>query len=87
MAEVGRQPWIVYNRMRVEDAATGNTGVWITFLAVVVLYAALGVTTVLVLRSMSSRFRRETGFSDDDSPYGPSPAPVLAGTARDESPE
>ena len=33
-SEVGRQPWIVYGRMRVEDAATGNTGVWITFLAV-----------------------------------------------------
>ena len=32
-----RQPWIVYNHMKVEDAATGNTGVWITFLAVVVL--------------------------------------------------
>ena len=28
--------------MKVEDAATGNTGVWITFIAVVVLYLALG---------------------------------------------
>ena len=43
VSEVGRQPWIVYNLMKVEDAATGNTGVWITFVAVVVLYAALGV--------------------------------------------
>jgi cytochrome d ubiquinol oxidase subunit I len=87
VAEVGRQPWIVYRRMRVEDAATANPGVWITFIAVVVLYAALGVTTVLVLRSMARRFRHESAFSDDDSPYGPSPAPVLAGTARDEPPE
>jgi cytochrome d ubiquinol oxidase subunit I len=31
VSEVGRQPWIVYNLMKVEDAATGNTGVWITF--------------------------------------------------------
>ena len=38
VTEVGRQPWIVYDYMKVEDAATGNTGVWITFLAVVVLY-------------------------------------------------
>ena len=35
VTEVGRQPWIVRNYMKVEDAATGNTGVWITFLAVV----------------------------------------------------
>ena len=38
VTEVGRQPWIVYNLMKVEDAATGNTGVWITFLVVAVLY-------------------------------------------------
>ncbi|HTW15986.1 MAG TPA: cytochrome ubiquinol oxidase subunit I [Nocardioides sp.] len=75
VTEVGRQPWIVYEHMRVEDAATGNTGVWITFIAVVVLYAALAVTTVLVLRSMSRRFRRSGGFVDHDVPYGPrSPA-------------
>ena len=58
VSEVGRQPWIVYNLMKVEDAATGNTGVWITFVAVVALYIGLGVTTVLVLRGMSRRFRR-----------------------------
>jgi cytochrome bd-type quinol oxidase subunit 1 len=50
-------PWIVYHRMKVEQAATANTGVWFTFV-VFVLYAALGVTTVLVLRRMSRRFRR-----------------------------
>ena len=32
VSEVGRQPWIVYNLMKVEDAATANTGVWITFI-------------------------------------------------------
>ena len=42
VAEVGRQPWIVYEIMKVEDAATGNTGVWISFVAVVVLYLAAG---------------------------------------------
>ena len=34
VSEVGRQPWIVYNQMKVEDAATANTGVWITFVLV-----------------------------------------------------
>ncbi len=79
VTEVGRQPWIVYNYMKVEDAATSNTGVWITFIAVIVLYAALGVTTIMVLRGMSRRFRRAGGFVDHDTPYGPAeqiePAP------------
>ena len=57
VSEVGRQPWIVYNLMKVEDAATANTGVWITFILVTVLYIGLGVTTVLILRKMSRRFR------------------------------
>lgn len=72
VTEVGRQPWIVYEVMLVEDAATGNTGVWATFVGVAVLYLVLGVTTVLVLRAMSRRFRRAAEFRDDDTPYGPS---------------
>jgi cytochrome d ubiquinol oxidase subunit I len=71
VTEVGRQPWIVYNQMKVEDAATANTGVWITFIAVVLLYLALGVTAILVLRGMARRFRRAGGFNDVDGPYGP----------------
>ena len=39
VTEVGRQPWIVRNYMKVEDAATANTGVWITFVAVLLVYA------------------------------------------------
>jgi cytochrome d ubiquinol oxidase subunit I len=88
VTEVGRQPWIVYERMRVEDAATGNTGVWITFIAVIVLYAALAITTVVVLRSMSRRFRRHGGFVGLDGPYGPSgrtAAPVDIGVGAEES--
>jgi cytochrome d ubiquinol oxidase subunit I len=81
VTEVGRQPWIVYNMMKVEDAATANTGVWITFIAVILLYAALGVTTIIVLRSMSKRFRRAGGFVDHDTPYGPAPEAESAGEA------
>jgi cytochrome d ubiquinol oxidase subunit I len=71
VSEVGRQPWIVYNLMRVEDAATANTAVWVTFILVTVLYAGLAVTTILILRTMSRRFRRR-GVSEADVPYGPS---------------
>jgi cytochrome d ubiquinol oxidase subunit I len=73
VSEVGRQPWIVYNLMKVEDAATANTAVWVTFILVVVLYLGLAVTTVLILRNMSRRYRRH-GDGDDDVPYGPSGA-------------
>ena len=75
VTEVGRQPWIVYKIMKVEDAVTGNTGVWISFGAVVVLYLAVGATTILVLRGMSRRFRRAGGFTDHDAPYAPTAPP------------
>src|SRR3954463_10832782 len=71
VTEVGRQPWIVYKYMTVSDAATGNTGVWITFLAVLALYTGLGVTTVLVLRGMNRRFRRGDEATEQAAPYGP----------------
>ncbi len=74
VSEVGRQPWIVYNVMKVEDAATGNTGVWLTFVLVTALYIGLGVTTILILRKMSRRFR-ERDVPESEVPYGPSPAP------------
>jgi cytochrome d ubiquinol oxidase subunit I len=86
VTEVGRQPWIVYNLTRVEDAATANPGVWLTFVSVVILYVALGITTILVLRGMSRRFRRAGGFVEHDTPYGPSgrpeTAPTVGGTVR-----
>jgi len=79
VTEVGRQPWIVRNYMKVEDAATGNTGVWITFLAVVGIYSVVGVTTILVLRGMSRRFREEAGDDETGVPYGPSARPEEVG--------
>ena len=75
VTEVGRQPWIVYNLMRVEAAATGNTGVWVTFLGVVALYVGVAVTLILVLCLMSRRYRGEEGGGDDDVPYGPRSTP------------
>jgi cytochrome d ubiquinol oxidase subunit I len=71
VSEVGRQPWIVYERMRVEDAATTNTGVWVLFLVVVLLYACLGAATILTLRGMSRRARTARPFDETDAPYGP----------------
>ena len=57
VTEVGRQPWIVYNVMRTEDAVTQASGVWVTFALVLLLYAALGAALVLTLRAMARRWR------------------------------
>jgi cytochrome bd ubiquinol oxidase subunit I len=76
VTEVGRQPWIVYEVMRTEDAVTGASGVPITLGVVFVVYGLLGTATVMVLRAMSARWR-EAGGDEVDVPYGPRPAPEL----------
>jgi cytochrome d ubiquinol oxidase subunit I len=64
--------------MKVEDAATTNDGVWITFIVVMAIYLTLATTLVLVLRSMSRRFRRQAELVDTDVPYGPRELPERA---------
>jgi cytochrome d ubiquinol oxidase subunit I len=71
VTEVGRQPWIVYEVMRTEEAVTGVSGVSITLAGVVVLYVLLGIATVLVLRAMSRRWREADG--EVALPYAPRP--------------
>jgi cytochrome d ubiquinol oxidase subunit I len=72
VTEVGRQPWVVYNVMRTKDAVTDASGVSFTLAAIVLLYIALGIATVIVLRAMSRRWR-EADVPDTDVPYGPRP--------------
>jgi cytochrome d ubiquinol oxidase subunit I len=71
VTEVGRQPWIVRNYMKVEQAATANTGVWITFLVVLGIYAGVGATLILVLRTMSRRWRDGESEPEGGGPYEP----------------
>jgi cytochrome d ubiquinol oxidase subunit I len=70
VTEVGRQPWIVRGHFKVEDAATTHTGVWITFIVIAVLYVGVAITTALILRAMSRRFRQGDEH-EHDAPYGP----------------
>ena len=72
VTEVGRQPWVVYEIMRTEDAVTGASGIWVTFGLVFVLYALLGAATVITLRTMARRWREAGGEDEADVPYGPS---------------
>jgi cytochrome d ubiquinol oxidase subunit I len=81
VTEVGRQPWIVYEVMRTEDAVTKADGIWVTFGIAVLLYAALGTAAILVVRSMARRWREGENL-DAEVPYGPgegAPAPVEGG--------
>jgi cytochrome bd ubiquinol oxidase subunit I len=75
VTEVGRQPWIVYEVMRTEDAVTQADGVWVTFTLVVGLYVVLGAALAITLRAMARRWR---AAAEDDSevPYGPSGPPA-----------
>jgi cytochrome d ubiquinol oxidase subunit I len=84
VTEVGRQPWIVYNIMRTSDAVTNASGIWVTFVVILVLYTVLGGALGIVLRTMSRRWRSEDG-PEDAGPYSPEKAPpsdLATGGAR-----
>jgi cytochrome d ubiquinol oxidase subunit I len=70
VTEVGRQPWIVQGYMRTSEAVTEAKGIWFAFGGVLLLYAALGTIAVLVLRSMSRRWREEGTDENVATPYG-----------------
>jgi cytochrome d ubiquinol oxidase subunit I len=74
VTEVGRQPWIVHQRLRTAEAVTTAGGIWWTLIVVLALYAGLAVATVLALRTMARRWR-ERAEEEADVPYGP---PVAA---------
>ncbi len=59
VTEVGRQPWVVYEHLRTEDAVTDASGIPILFGATVVLYTIVGIATVLVLRAMARRWHED----------------------------
>jgi cytochrome bd ubiquinol oxidase subunit I len=70
VTEVGRQPWIVYNVMRTEDAVTAASGVPVTFGLIILLYIVLGAALVVTLKAMSRRWRTQDE-EDTEVPYGP----------------
>ena len=60
-AEVGRQPWVVYEQMRVSEAVTDISAgpIWASFAAVVVIYAVVVWAFLGVLLRMKIRWRHE----------------------------
>ena len=55
VTEVGRQPWIVYELMRVEDAVTGAEGIPVGYATLVVVYIGLIAIALYSLRRIARR--------------------------------
>jgi cytochrome d ubiquinol oxidase subunit I len=83
--EVGRQPWIVHNLMRVSDAvnpAIDSAYIWIMFSALLVVYAVIAFFFITILLRLSAGWRQEDSAPPGEEevapeeavPYGPSPA-------------
>jgi cytochrome bd ubiquinol oxidase subunit I len=70
VTEVGRQPWTVVGLLLTRDAVTTSGNIWLSFSVILVIYAAIGTSTLLVLRWMHRRWRE---LIDDrvQVPYGP----------------
>jgi cytochrome bd-type quinol oxidase subunit 1 len=53
--EVGRQPWIVYEVMRTEEAVTGADGVPVGYAALALTYLGLAIVAFYLLRRLAGR--------------------------------
>ncbi len=53
--EVGRQPWIVYELMRTEEAVTGADGIPVGYATLVVVYAGLITLVLFLLRRLARK--------------------------------
>ncbi|GAA1950587.1 cytochrome ubiquinol oxidase subunit I [Catenulispora subtropica] len=54
VTEAGRQPWIVYGRMTVREAATTSGGIGWSLAATVLVYLGLAAALVLILRRLAT---------------------------------
>jgi cytochrome d ubiquinol oxidase subunit I len=52
-AELGRQPWIIYNIMLTSNGVTTNGGIAFFFFVFLAIYIALGVATIGLLRRLA----------------------------------
>jgi cytochrome bd ubiquinol oxidase subunit I len=55
VTEVGRQPWIVYEVMRVEEAVTGADGIPIGYAALALIYLGVASIVLFLLRRLARR--------------------------------
>jgi cytochrome d ubiquinol oxidase subunit I len=70
VTEVGRQPWIVRDHMRVADAVTDAQGLWWVFAGTMLIYATLAVVAGFILRAFARRWREQDAAALE-GPYAP----------------
>ena len=63
--EVGRQPWVVYEVMRTEEAVTGAAGIPVGYATLVVVYAGLIAAVAWILRRLA---RAPLEIDDEPAP-------------------
>jgi cytochrome d ubiquinol oxidase subunit I len=83
--EVGRQPWTVWHVLTTRQAASTSHGLWVSFGVLFLVYTAMTVGAVVVLRGMARRWR-EGEDTDLPTPYGPH-SPLDASFATTPEPE
>jgi cytochrome d ubiquinol oxidase subunit I len=79
-AEVGRQPWIVWEQMKVAEAVTDISAgpIWVSFAILVLVYALISWAFVGLLLRMRLRWRRQ------DAALAREPEPEPAGVPEPE---
>jgi cytochrome bd ubiquinol oxidase subunit I len=77
-AEVGRQPWVVFQQMKVAEAVTniGAGPIWVSFGILVVLYALIAWAFVGLLLRFRIRWRRQDAESAAAATREPEPEKV-----------
>jgi cytochrome d ubiquinol oxidase subunit I len=84
VTEVGRQPWTVVGHLLTVDAVATEGNLWPFFAAALAIYLAVATGALLVLRSLTRRWRD----GDDDLteiPYGPPERPLTDAHAGDDT--
>lgn len=64
VTEFGRQPWIIYRLMRVEEAATPREGIGFVFLVFTLVYVALTIGLGLILLRERGRGARSAALQE-----------------------
>ena len=68
--EVGRQPWVVYGLMRTEEAVTGAGGIRVGYASLTLVYIALFVGTILILRRLGATPLEHAQAKPPEAPRG-----------------
>jgi cytochrome d ubiquinol oxidase subunit I len=66
--EVGRQPWVVYNVMRTEEAVTRAGGIPVGYATLAIVYLGLLAAVVWILRRLAARPLEEDTHADGAAP-------------------